>query len=101
MSAAAAIEPLGTLWINAIRMTVIPLVVSSLIVGVTSAPDMRTIGRIGGRALVLFLLVLFAAGALRRAHRARALRAHAGRRRRRRRAPGQHAAARARWSPRG
>jgi proton glutamate symport protein len=63
MSAAAAIEPLGTLWINAIRMTVIPLVVSSLIVGVTSAPDMRTIGRIGGRALVLFLLVLFAAGA--------------------------------------
>lgn len=50
------IEPLGTLFINAIRMTIIPLVVSSLIVGVTSAPDTRTIGRLGGRAL-LFMLV--------------------------------------------
>ncbi|MCC6317488.1 MAG: dicarboxylate/amino acid:cation symporter [Gemmatimonadaceae bacterium] len=54
------IEPVGTLWINAIRMTVIPLVVGSIIVGVTSAPDARTIGRIGGRALVLFVLLLLA-----------------------------------------
>lgn len=56
------IEPVGTLWINAIRMTVIPLVVGSIIVGVTSAPDARTIGRIGGRALVLFLVLLLAGG---------------------------------------
>ncbi len=54
----AVVEPLGTLWINAIRMTVVPLVVGSIIVGVTSAPDTRTIGRIGSRALILFLLVL-------------------------------------------
>lgn len=59
----AVIEPLGTLWINAIRMTVVPLVVGSIIVGVTSAPDARTIGRIGSRALVLFLVLLLA-GAL-------------------------------------
>lgn len=52
------IEPLGTLFINAIRMTVIPLVVSSLIVGVSSAPDARTIGRLGGRALVFMLVSL-------------------------------------------
>ena len=38
---AMALEPLGTLWINAIRMTVIPLVVGSLIVGITSAPTAR------------------------------------------------------------
>jgi Na+/H+-dicarboxylate symporter len=43
-------------------MTVIPLVVGSIIVGVTSAPDARTIGRIGGRALVLFLVLLLAGG---------------------------------------
>lgn len=55
------IEPLGTLWINAIRMTVVPLVVGSIIVGVTSAPDARTIGRIGSRALVLFIVALLAA----------------------------------------
>lgn len=54
------IEPVGTLWINAIRMTVIPLVVGSIVVGVTSTPDPRTIGRIGGRALLLFVALLFA-----------------------------------------
>lgn len=52
------IEPLGTLWINAIRMTVVPLVVGSIIVGVTAAPDTRTIGRIGSRALVFFVIAL-------------------------------------------
>jgi len=52
------VEPLGTLFINAIRMTIIPLVVSSLIVGVSSAPDARTIGRLGGRALVFMLVSL-------------------------------------------
>lgn len=56
------IEPVGTLWINAIRMTVVPLVVGSIIVGVTSAPDARTIGRIGTRALVFFLVLLVAGG---------------------------------------
>ena len=56
--AALAIEPLGTMFINAIRMTVIPLVVGSLIVGITSAPDARSVGRIGGRALMLFVATL-------------------------------------------
>ncbi|MGA0920328.1 MAG: dicarboxylate/amino acid:cation symporter [Gemmatimonadaceae bacterium] len=55
------LEPIGTLFINAIRMTVIPLVVSSLIVGVTSAPDPKTVGRIGARAILLFVVVLAAA----------------------------------------
>jgi proton glutamate symport protein len=63
-SLAQWIEPLGALFINAIRMTIIPLVVSSLIVGVTSAPDARTIGRLGGRALVFMLVSLTIACAL-------------------------------------
>ncbi len=63
-SLAQWIEPLGALFINAIRMTIIPLVVSSLIVGVTSAPDARTIGRLGGRALVFMLVSLIIACAL-------------------------------------
>ena len=63
LRAAEAVEPLGTLFINAIRMTVIPLVVGSLIVGVASAPDARAIGRVGGRAVLLFVLVLLAAAA--------------------------------------
>lgn len=54
----AVIEPLGTLWVNAIRMTVLPLVVGSIITGVTAAPDSRTIGRIGTRALLFFVVSL-------------------------------------------
>jgi Na+/H+-dicarboxylate symporter len=56
----SAIEPVGTLWINAIRMTVIPLVVSLLISRIASETP-ASVGRIGGRALLLF--VLFVAGA--------------------------------------
>ena len=41
LHAAAAITPVGVLWVNAIRMTVIPLVVSLLITGVASAADLR------------------------------------------------------------
>ena len=55
---ARGIEPVGTIWINAIRMTVIPLVVSSLIAGVAGAPDPAAVGRIGGRALIIFVAVL-------------------------------------------
>jgi proton glutamate symport protein len=62
-SIALAIEPVGTLWINAIRMTVIPLVVGSLIVGITSAPDAKSIGRVGRGAIVFFVVTLFAAAA--------------------------------------
>src|SRR6266478_684330 len=58
LEAAAALVPVGTLWINAIRMTVIPLVVSLLITGVASAADLRSIGRIGGRTLIVFVLLL-------------------------------------------
>jgi proton glutamate symport protein len=52
------IEPLGSIFINAIRMTVVPLVVASLIVGVAGAPDARAIGRVGWRALVLFVVLV-------------------------------------------
>src|SRR5918996_175047 len=55
----AWIEPLGSLFINAIRMTVMPLVVASLIVGVAGAPDARAIGRVGWRALVVFIALVF------------------------------------------
>ena len=64
--AVGIIEPVGTLFINAIRMTVIPLVVSGLIVGVSSA-NARAIGRLGRRALgvaIAFLCAAALAGAL-------------------------------------
>ncbi|HVT40248.1 MAG TPA: cation:dicarboxylase symporter family transporter [Gemmatimonadaceae bacterium] len=56
--AADFIAPVGTLWVNAIRMTVIPLVVSLLITGVASAADLKAIGRLGGRTLLVFVVLL-------------------------------------------
>jgi Na+/H+-dicarboxylate symporter len=58
------VEPVGTLFINAIRMTVIPLVASTLIVGIASSADRGAIARIGMRGLVVFILLLVASGVL-------------------------------------
>jgi proton glutamate symport protein len=58
LRAADAIAPIGTLWVNGIRMTVIPLVVSLIITGVASVSDVKTIGRLGGRTLLVFLSLL-------------------------------------------
>jgi proton glutamate symport protein len=55
------VEPIGILWVNAIRMTVIPLVVSLLITGI-AASDLRALRGIGARTLVSFVgLILLAA----------------------------------------
>jgi proton glutamate symport protein len=64
IDAAGFIEPIGTLWINAIRMTVIPLVVGAIVVGVATTPDLRTMGSLGGRAILAFLVTLTAASIL-------------------------------------
>jgi Na+/H+-dicarboxylate symporter len=60
----AVVEPIGALFVNAIRMTVIPLVVSSLIVGIATSGGGDIVARIGGRGLVVFLLILIASGAV-------------------------------------
>jgi proton glutamate symport protein len=60
-TAVAWVEPVGTIWINLLRMTIVPLVFAGLIVGAASVPDARVIGRIGAHALVIFLVLLSAA----------------------------------------
>jgi Na+/H+-dicarboxylate symporter len=52
----AALEPLGTVFIRLITMTVIPLVIAGLVVGVASLGDVRRLGRIGGKTLAYFVL---------------------------------------------
>jgi proton glutamate symport protein len=54
----AALEPIGTLWINAVRMTIIPLVISMIIVAIASSDSLQAAGRLGGSTLVFFLLSL-------------------------------------------
>lgn len=58
LGAADLLTPVGTLWVNAIRMTVIPLMVSLLITGVAAATEVRSVGRIGRRTLLVFVLLL-------------------------------------------
>jgi len=55
------IEPLGLLFVNAIRMTVIPLIASGLIVGVASMRDATAVGRLGARSLGVFVVFIAAA----------------------------------------
>ena len=52
--AAMAVAPLGTLFINAIRMVVIPLVVTTIFVGIARLGDPKTLGKLGGTALGFF-----------------------------------------------
>ncbi|HEY3380814.1 MAG TPA: cation:dicarboxylase symporter family transporter [Vicinamibacterales bacterium] len=57
------VEPIGLLFVNAIRMTVIPLVASGLIVGAASMRNARSVGSVGGRALALFVVLISTATA--------------------------------------
>ena len=60
LAAADYVAPVGSLWVNAIRMTVIPLIFALVITGIASAADVATIGRMGVRTLVVFLALLAA-----------------------------------------
>ncbi len=48
------LEPLGIMFIRLLTMTIVPLIVASLFVGVASLGDIRRLGRIGGKTLVWF-----------------------------------------------
>ncbi|MGY8843574.1 MAG: dicarboxylate/amino acid:cation symporter [Gammaproteobacteria bacterium] len=45
------IEWIGTLFLNALKMTIIPLVIAAVITGVASLGDVRKLGKIGGYTL--------------------------------------------------
>jgi proton glutamate symport protein len=49
------LDVVGTAWINAVRMTVIPLVVPLLIVGVAGGGDTSMTGRVGAKAFAWML----------------------------------------------
>ena len=52
---ASVAETVGTAWVNLLRMTVLPLIVALLVVGVGSARDSGRTGKITAKALALFL----------------------------------------------
>ncbi|MEO8367550.1 MAG: dicarboxylate/amino acid:cation symporter [Pseudoxanthomonas sp.] len=58
---AALVQPVGKLWLNALQMTVVPLVLALVIIGVTTASDTASSGRTARRALLVFVTLLSAA----------------------------------------
>ena len=49
------IAPFGTIFLNLLKLIAVPLVIASLIMGVTSLSDLRQLSRIGGKTLALYL----------------------------------------------
>ncbi len=62
-TAATIAQPVGRLWLNALQMTVVPLVLALVIIGVSAANDAAASGRTARRAMIVFALLL-AAGAM-------------------------------------
>ncbi|MEO8747775.1 MAG: cation:dicarboxylase symporter family transporter [Rhodanobacter sp.] len=52
------VQPIGTLWLHALQMTVVPLVLALVVVGVNTAADAAASGRIARRAIVVFITLL-------------------------------------------
>jgi dicarboxylate/amino acid:cation (Na+ or H+) symporter, DAACS family len=48
-------DPVGRLWLRALIMTVIPLVLASLCLGIVGLGDLRRLGRMGGFSLLFFV----------------------------------------------
>lgn len=57
-------QPVGTAWLNALQMTIVPLVVALLVTGVAATAEAARAGRIAGRALALFITLLWFFSAL-------------------------------------
>ena len=54
-AAAETIRPLGTIYLNLVKMIVIPVVTLSVIQGVISLQDVKKVGAIGAKTLLFFL----------------------------------------------
>jgi proton glutamate symport protein len=48
------IKPVGTIFINALKMIAVPLVFASLIVGVSNLGDISKLSRIGGKTILIY-----------------------------------------------
>ena len=57
-------DVIGTLWLNGLRMTVVPLVVALLITGIAQTADAARAGRLAGRAVLTMLAILWSSSLL-------------------------------------
>ncbi|RSV36378.1 dicarboxylate/amino acid:cation symporter [Sphingomonas sp. ABOLE] len=57
-------QPVGQAWLNGLQMTIVPLVVALLITGVTATAEAAAAGRLAGRAIALYVVLLFCSALL-------------------------------------
>ena len=53
---AVVLKPIGSFFVNTIKMLIVPLVFCSIIVGITSMQDTNKMGRIGFKAIMFYLI---------------------------------------------
>ena len=51
------LQPIGDIFLNLIKMIVVPIIISTLIVGVAGTGDMKQLGRLGGKTLIYFEVI--------------------------------------------
>ncbi|WBH15427.1 dicarboxylate/amino acid:cation symporter [Sphingomonas radiodurans] len=57
---ASIAQPIGQAWLNALQMTIVPLVFSLLVTGVAATAEAAQAGRLAGRAVGLYLVIMLA-----------------------------------------
>ena len=55
----AIAEPIGAMWLNALQMTIVPLVVALLVTGIAASAQAARAGRLAARALLFFVFLLW------------------------------------------
>ena len=56
----SVIEPIGALWVNAIRMTVIPLLMALMITAIAGQENTGLVAQLGGKTMALFISMIVA-----------------------------------------
>jgi proton glutamate symport protein len=64
VAAADWMQPVGTMWLHGLQMTIVPLVVSLLITGIAATAEAAKASRLAGRAFVVFVVLLWVSSAL-------------------------------------
>ncbi len=49
------VAPIGTMFINLIKMMIVPVILSSLVTGMTGLGDLKKLGRIGVKTLIMYM----------------------------------------------
>ncbi|TRZ36545.1 glutamate:protein symporter [Niallia circulans] len=51
------LQPIGTVFLNMIKMIVVPIIISTLVIGVAGTGDLKKLGKLGGKSLLYFEIV--------------------------------------------